>query len=396
MEFKEYRLEEICSTVTDYVANGSFASLSENVKYLKEKSFARLIRLVDYNSNYSLKDSVWVDEGSYNFLKKTKLFGGEIIVSNVGANLGTIFKIPDLTYPMTLGPNSVLLNANEKCNQNYLYYFLKSKIGFQKLMSIVGGSAMPKFNKTDLRKIIISLPSLETQNKIAKILSDIDKKIELNNQINDNLQELMNVNYQEYIRKAEDYVSIPIKDILDFETGVEPGSKSYSSIQLNDYIKFYRVGDMNTDCNNYIPRELAKGKIAEKDDVLVSFDATIGRIAYGIYGAFSSGMKNIKPKHEYENIITNGLIYTYFNDSNTQDVLIQNAIGTTILHASGSINNLYLKFDKEKIKKLSLELELMFSKMKQIKAENQILTQLRDTLLPKLMNGEIDLENIKI
>lgn len=332
---------------------------------------------------------IYGGNGILDYTDQNNQDGESLIIGRVGAYCGCVYSHCGKCW---ISDNAIVGKVKEGNDFYYCYYLLK----ILNLNSRHVGSGQPLMTQEILNNIEVNPCNYKIQQKIANILSKLDDKIKLNNSINNNLQELMNVNYQEYIRKAEDYVSIPIKDILDFETGVEPGSKSYSSIQLNDYIKFYRVGDMNTDCNNYIPRELAKGKIAEKDDVLVSFDATIGRIAYGIYGAFSTGMKNIKPKREYENIITNGLIYTYFNDSNTQDVLIQNAIGTTILHASGSINNLYLKFDKEKIKKLSLELELMFSKMKQIKAENQILTQLRDTLLPKLMNGEIDLDNIEI
>lgn len=64
----ETKLGDIANVVTDYVANGSFASLKENVTYKQEKDFARLIRLVDYNKNYK-GDAIYVDENSYNFLK---------------------------------------------------------------------------------------------------------------------------------------------------------------------------------------------------------------------------------------------------------------------------------------------------------------------------------------
>lgn len=120
MEFKKYTLGELCNTVTDYVANGSFKSLADNVKYNNEKGYARVIRLVDFNNKYSLKDSIWVDEHGYEYLKKSKLFGGEIIITNVGANLGTVFITPKLNNPMTLGPNAVMLKSNQ--NDLYLYY----------------------------------------------------------------------------------------------------------------------------------------------------------------------------------------------------------------------------------------------------------------------------------
>lgn len=185
MEFKKYTLGELCNTVTDYVANGSFKSLADNVQYKDEKGYARVIRLVDFNNKYSTKDSIWVDEHGYEYLKKSKLFGGEIIITNVGANLGTVFIAPRLNNPMTLGPNAVMLKSNQ--NDLYLYYWLISPEGRKNIKAIVTGSAMPKFNKTDLKNIELLVPSIDNQEKIVNILLTIDKKIELNNQINDNL-----------------------------------------------------------------------------------------------------------------------------------------------------------------------------------------------------------------
>ena len=105
MEFRTVKIGDICEVVTDYVANGSFKSLSENVKYY-DKGYARVIRLVDYNNKFEKKDSIWVSKDAYEFLKKSKLEGGEIVITNVGANLGTVFIAPQLDYPQTLGPNS--------------------------------------------------------------------------------------------------------------------------------------------------------------------------------------------------------------------------------------------------------------------------------------------------
>ncbi|MFD5174092.1 restriction endonuclease subunit S, partial [Bacillus mycoides] len=93
--------------VTDYVANGSFAALKENVKTSDEIDYAMLIRLVDYNRNFK-GPFTYVNKDGYEFLKKSKLFGGEIIISNVGANAGTVFRVPKLDIPMTLGPNSIM------------------------------------------------------------------------------------------------------------------------------------------------------------------------------------------------------------------------------------------------------------------------------------------------
>lgn len=178
-------LGNICTTVTDYVANGSFKALKENVSHKNaQDGYAILIRLADYRNKFK-GPFEYIDRHGYNFLSKTKLYGNEIIISNVGAHLGTVFRTPTLGSPMSLGPNAILLKT--KYIDDYYYYFFTSKKGQALLKTIVSGSAQPKFNKTDLKKLIVPVPSLDEQNKISRKLLAIDKKIQINEQINANL-----------------------------------------------------------------------------------------------------------------------------------------------------------------------------------------------------------------
>ena len=166
------RISDICTTLTDYVANGSFATLKENVKYTDENDgYARLIRLVDFNNNFSNKDAIYVNKNGYDFLHKSRLFGGEIIISNVGINLGTCFLAPRLNIPMTLAPNSVMLKTNQI--DKYIFYYFLSERGSSQLKSLSSGSAIPKFNKTDLKKLEITIHDLTMQQHIVDIRGNI-------------------------------------------------------------------------------------------------------------------------------------------------------------------------------------------------------------------------------
>lgn len=187
MKYK--KLGDICSLITDYVANGSFASLKENVEYI-EDGYAVIIRLKDYRNDF--KESFeYVSKSSYEFLKKTKLFGGEIIISNVGANVGTVFKAPKFDHKMTLGPNTIMIKTSYI--DDYYYYLFKSNFGQNLLKSIVSGSAQPKFNKTDFKHLEVPVPTIEEQKAIVNRLSIIDDKININKEINDKLFELSKV-----------------------------------------------------------------------------------------------------------------------------------------------------------------------------------------------------------
>ena len=210
------------------------------------------------------------------------------------------------------------------------------------------------------------------------------------------MHELINHNYSNYLNELDDYIELDIKDIFDFETGVEPGSKNYLEKLENNCIKFYRVGDMNSECNTFIKKELSNGKLINENDVVVSFDATIGRISYGLKGAYSTGMKKISINSRYKDIVDNSLVFAYFNNRDIQNIMTENARGTTILHASSSIDFMNFKYNENLLKKHNKLISVVFDKMKSIKNENEKLSKLRDTLLPKLMNGEIDLDNIEI
>lgn len=166
------KLKDITSLITDYVANGSFASLKSNVKYVTSKEgYARVIRLTDENSNYDISNAVFVTKEAYDFLAKSQLNSGDIIITNVGAYLGTVFQCPNLNIPMTLGPNSILIRPNSKVINKYLYYSLLSNYGHSKLLELTSGSAMPKFNKTDLRNMEVEIHSLDIQQHIVDIRS---------------------------------------------------------------------------------------------------------------------------------------------------------------------------------------------------------------------------------
>ena len=120
------RIKDVLSVLTDYTANGSFQSLADNVEYLDYESYARLVRLTDLRDNLE-NIGIYVNEDSYNYLKKSSLNGGEVLVANVGAYAGLFCLMPNIEKPATLGPNMFLLKTNKLMKNKYLYYLGLSK-----------------------------------------------------------------------------------------------------------------------------------------------------------------------------------------------------------------------------------------------------------------------------
>lgn len=169
---KKYKVNDFCF-VTDYVANGSFASLKKNVKYLDE-GFAVLVRLTDYTKNWE-SSFKYVSKDSFNFLKKSSLNPGDLIMSNVG-ECGKTFQVPDLKKPMTLGPNSILIRPNPKIAiPEFLVQYFNEFEGKKKLETIIRTTAQKKFNKTDFRNLEIDLPDMPEQQKFLNLLKIINK-----------------------------------------------------------------------------------------------------------------------------------------------------------------------------------------------------------------------------
>lgn len=380
MKFRKVRLCDLCSIVTDYVANGSFKTLADKVKYLNE-GYARVIRLVDYNNKYSKKDSIWVSKESYEFLKKSKLYGGEIVLTNVGANLGTVFIAPQLEYPTTLGPNAIMIKTNE--NDKYLYYWLKSKNGQNTIKSIVTGSAMPKFNKTDLKNIEIAIPCIEDQDKIVEILSNIDKKIELNNQTNDNLLKIgLELLKEDFNKKTEYEV---LSNVIKFVKGKKPSDITH--VLKEGYKKYLTIACLNGQEVNYA--DPTKMVLANNDLLMVMDGASSGEVYYGGQGLVGSTLSRvdcIDGKYISE--------FIYFIMKYYKDLIQSKNTGSAIPHTDkvfvGNLKVPKLLIDEQE------KYKILLHKILQNINENKILEQLRDTLLPKLMNGEIDLDRIEI
>lgn len=161
---------------TDYVANGSFASLKKNVNIYKDDNYALMVKTADFANDFT-KSLTYTDKHGYEFLSKSVLFGGELILSNIGS-IGKVFRVPFFNRPMTLASNSVMIKCYHEFDYDWLYYFFLSPTGFEELMSITTGTAVLKFNKTDLKTILLPLPPLPEQQRIVDRIESLFAKLD--------------------------------------------------------------------------------------------------------------------------------------------------------------------------------------------------------------------------
>lgn len=170
------RIGNYVDYVTDYVANGSFASLKVNVSIFKDENYALMVKTQDFANGFT-KSLTYTDKHGYDFLSKSTLHGGELILSNIGS-VGKVFRVPYFDWPMTLASNSVMVKCYNSRDYDWIYYFLLSPIGFEELKSITTGTAVPKFNKTDLKTIPLPVPPLAEQQRIVDRIESLFAKLD--------------------------------------------------------------------------------------------------------------------------------------------------------------------------------------------------------------------------
>ena len=300
-----------------------------------------------------------------------------------------------------------IIKNEKKLSRLYLYYYLKT-FNYNTLGST--SSIAKAINSKMVREIPITLPPIEIQDKISKILFNID----VINDINNNLELLLKTLYNNWFEKFamydkekgfkedKEFGEIPkewsvksLEDYVDFITGVEPGSKNYYENKLPNTIPFIRVGDLNSRDNLvYIDKKLSKNKILEFEDIVLSLDATIGIVKMGLIGSYSTGMRKLVIRNKY---INKAFLYCLVKSERIQRTIEIFSTGTTILHAGKSIKHMkFLLPDKETMKKFNEIGQIILLKILENQKEIIKLTKLRDILLPKLMSGEIDISKVNL
>jgi len=165
------RFKYYISVLTDYTANGSFKALAANVEYLQE-GYSRLVRLTDLREDLT-NDGIYVSLESHEFLKKSELFGKEILIANVGAYTGLAVKMKEGMGTCTLGPNMFLVRNDESISDvDYVLYLLNSTSTKTEFDLVISSTAQPKINKDNLKNLVVPIPPKNEQIEISKSLME--------------------------------------------------------------------------------------------------------------------------------------------------------------------------------------------------------------------------------
>lgn len=304
----------------------------------------------------------------------------------------------------------VLRRKSDKITNKYLYYCLTNDLFVDRMQHLAEARSgtFPQITFDVLKGETIYLPSIANQNKITSILDNINNKIRLNNEINNNLHELVKNEYYErfIVNKRDDWKEDTLGNYLSIDRGL-----SYKGQFLSDNgVPMINLGNVmpngvfRIEKNKYYSGDF-KEKVTTKvgDIVLANTDMTQNREVIGtpvIVPPIYDG-KIIFSHHIYclrdLKLPKMFIFYTLLTDD-WNAAAGGNATGTTVLALpKNTIENYIITIpDNESLAIFDNIATSIQEKRELIMLENIKLEELRDTLLPKLMNGEIDLDNIEI
>ena len=404
MEWKHYKMDELI----EEISMGPFGS---DVK--KEFYVDNGVPILNGSNLQGFK----IQEDSFGYLtkekadslKKCNAHRGDIIVTHRGT-LGQIVYVPVNSkydrYVISQSQFRFRCKA-DLVDVQYLVYYFHTREGQYKILanaSQVGVPALARATST-FRLIDIKLPPLNDQRRIASILSSLDRKIELNNKINADLEEMAQAIFKNWFVDFE-----PFKDgkFVDSELGMIPegwkvGSPyeyvkvvygaPYKSAKFNDNgegLPLIRIRDLK-DCNPqfYTPEILPQTEYVNMGDIVAGMDAEfVPHIWKGKTGLLNQRVCKLMPQ---QTSISN-LFVLYLMKPELEFVQSYKT-GTTVSHlGKADIDKFVVVLPPlEVVEECSKLLDSILQRIKNISAESRNLSTLRDTLLPRLMSGELEI-----
>lgn len=401
-EWKEYKLGDIIKIKHGYAFEGKSISFEDNnIVLVTPGNFAigggfQEKKCKFFHSSYP----------SEYILKENDLIVTMTDLSKDGDTLGYSAKVPYSDTRIYLHNQRIGLVQfiNSEVDKDFIYWFMRSPLYQKTVLSTSSGSTVKHTSPDRICGISVKLPPLPTQQKIAAILSSLDDKIELNNKINTNLEQQAGALFKNWFvdfepfggKMPEGWKVGKLSEIGTIVGGSTP-SKAKKEYYTNKGIAWITPKDLSNDKSKFISHgeiditELGfKNSSAikmPKGTVLYSSRAPIGYIAISKNEVTTNqGFKSVIPNPN----VGNAYIY-YFLRSNFE--LIDNmASGSTFKEISGTAmkNVPVLIPDDKTLFNFQTMCETLFLQQELLENENVTLSTIRDTLLSKLMNGEIE------
>ena len=404
MEWKEVRLCDVCSELSD--------GLHKAPKFIEKGEYI-FVNAKNLYNGYILDNDPTKKTSHEEYLKYKKPLGKHTILYSIDGTIGNIAKYRG--EKCVLGKGACYLNCNPKIVvSSYLYYQLQSPHFKSYIHLMSTGSTIKHISLKTMREYVFELPSLTDQRRIVSILSSLDQKIELNNKINADLEEMAQAIFKNWFVEFEPFKDgkfvdselgmIPegwkvgrADDFYQINIGKTPPRKEHQWFSTNPADKIWvsianmgNSGIFISDSSEYLTKEAVDRHniiMVPRNTILLSFKLTVGRVAIAdkelttneaIARFILSDDKYMEylylylKKYDYNSLGSTSSIATAVNSKTIK--------GMQMLQPSDNV-----------IDAFHIQVNPIFEKIRSLTKENSRLSLLRDTLLPRLMSGELEI-----
>ena len=409
LEFKYYKIDDIGEVVS-----GGTPSTSKNEYWYGDIGWITPKDLSSYEDIYISRGERNISSEGLNN-SSAKLVPKNTVLMTSRAPIGYI-AIANNELSTNQGFKSLICNE-EICHYKYFYYWLKMNVKY--IINNANGSTFNEISGRTFKNLEISLPSLNEQKKISSILWNIDEKIAVLKKINNNLEAIASIIFKNYFIDYEPFQNltfidstignipkewefIKIDGVIDVRDGthdspsaIEEGFPLITSKHLNEY-------DVNKKEANKISFEdytnINKRSLVEPFDILISMIGTVGNICYIMYDEVDFAIKNVGLFKTSQTPLMREYLLLYLKSNIITQYIDARLAGSTQKYISlTELRNIPIVIPpNEVLIEFKNIVNPIFNNIKNNHYEINNLVKLRDTLLPKLMSGEIDVSKIKL
>ena len=409
-EWKEYKIGDICRIKHGFAFKG-IHFVDEPQKYVCVTP-----------GNFALKGGFKNDKPKYYngpipedyVLQKDDLVVTMTDLSKNGDTLGYSALIPyDEHYTFLHNQRIGLIeDISNDIDKHFLYWVMRTYDYQRYIVGHCSGSTVKHTSPSGIGSYIFRCPDMKMQKEIASILDNLDDKIEVNRRINDNLEQQAQALFKSWFVDFEPFRDQPfveselgmipegwrvvsLGDLMSYNGGSQPPASEFVEDYKDGYVRFIQIRDYASDGHiTYIPIS-KRNKLCDIRDIMIArYGASLGRICYGLRGAYNVALAKVTPiepyyleflrcylntREFYEGINNKGnrAVQAGFNQSDIQSFRIAFPNNEDIIQNFENVCSAY--FDN----RLLLE------------QESRRLAELRDTLLPRLMSGELSVDGLK-
>lgn len=392
MKFNTYSISELI----DEIAMGPFGSNIKVECFVDEG--IPVLNGSNLNGFFLTEDSFrYVTEEKADSLGRANAHRGDIVITHRGT-LGQIVCIPETSKHdrYVISQSQFRVKCNEKVLPEYLVYYFHTAIGQHKLLSNASQVGVPALARasTIFQKIEVEIPDIKTQQKAVSVLNAIEAKININHSINENLEQQAKALYQQMFieNTSPDWVEGSLRDIADITMGQSPSGSSYNEDGIGA-IFFQGRAEFSFRFPTIRLYTTEPKRMACANDILMSVRAPVGDLNIAHTDCcIGRGLAAIHSKTNHQSFV----LYTMFSLRKQLDVF--NGEGTVF----GSINRNSLNDmpilipSDEAIEEFERIVAPMDAAIRNNYDEICRLQAIRDTLLPRLMSGELDISELDI